>query len=120
MSHEAYKEALVSEALNLHATDTGEQGEAAELRTHLATCADCQAELRRLRETVAQLAYAVTPVEAPASVRTALLQRIESSTQDELTPDQELVPSADASPVADFPNAIFFSRRAFVFGAGYN
>jgi anti-sigma-K factor RskA len=108
MNHEAYKEMLAREALDLP-VDLDQQGESADFRAHLASCTDCQTEMRQLRETAAQLAYTVTPVEAPASVRAALLRRID-------IPDIA-TPARDLSPFANKSNVILFQRRTFAFGA---
>lgn len=113
MNHEAYKEMLVREALDLPAD---EQEEPAEFGAHLASCADCQTELRRLHETAAQLAYAVTPVTAPASFRVALLRRIDAAADTASTANTSTTASASAT-AANLSNVIVFKRRTFAFGA---
>lgn len=110
MNHEAYKEMLVSESLDLP-VDAGDQDDAAEFRLHLASCANCQAELQSLRETAAQLAHIATPVPASAQVRATLLREIKSFASDATS-------SAHTSSLAtEKSNVIVFRRRTFVFGA---
>lgn len=71
MDHEEYKEMLALEALG-----TLEEQDALALRTHLATCAECQAELAQLRDAAAALAYTVAPVQPPVELRALILERV--------------------------------------------
>lgn len=71
MDHKEYKEMLALEAL-----DTLEEDDARLLRTHLATCAGCQAELAELRDTAATLVYTIPPVRPSSELHTRVLERI--------------------------------------------
>lgn len=71
MTHEEYKEMLAEYALG--ALDAGE---ANALEAHLATCADCRAELASWRDTAAVLAYSVPLVEPPTALRSRLLESV--------------------------------------------
>lgn len=65
-----------------------EPGEAAELERHLAGCAECEEELRRLRPAVQALPETVERLEAPAGLRGRLMEQVRS----------EAAGSQDASP----------------------
>jgi anti-sigma-K factor RskA len=53
-----------------------EPGEAAELERHVAGCADCQADLRRLRPALGVLQESVEPVEPGPALRERLLEQV--------------------------------------------
>jgi anti-sigma-K factor RskA len=55
-----------------------EPGEAAELERHIAGCADCEEELRRLRPAVQVLPETVEPVEPPPALRGRLMEQVRS------------------------------------------
>jgi anti-sigma-K factor RskA len=55
-----------------------EPGEAAELERHVAGCAECEEELRRLRPAVQMLPETVERVEAPAALRARLMEQVRS------------------------------------------
>ena len=68
MSHEGIKELLAAHALDALDAATGR-----EVEQHLPSCAECRAELEAWRETVAALAYAVTPIAPAPGTRARLL-----------------------------------------------
>jgi anti-sigma-K factor RskA len=53
-----------------------EPGEAAELERHIAGCPECEQELQRLRPAVQVLPETVQPVEAPAALRSRLMEQV--------------------------------------------
>jgi anti-sigma-K factor RskA len=55
-----------------------EPGEAAELERHIAGCAECEEELRRLRPAVQVLPETVERVEAPPTLRGRLMEQVRS------------------------------------------
>lgn len=55
-----------------------EPGEAAELERHVAGCAECEDELRRLRPAVRVLPETVERLEAPAALRGRLMEQVRS------------------------------------------
>jgi anti-sigma-K factor RskA len=55
-----------------------EPGEAAELERHIAGCAECEEELQRLRPAVRVLPETVEPIEAPAALRSRLIEQVRS------------------------------------------
>lgn len=59
--------------LAAHALDALDAAEARSLEEHLATCAECRAELLHWRETASALAYAAGNVEPAPAVRTRIL-----------------------------------------------
>jgi anti-sigma-K factor RskA len=59
-----------------------EPGEAAELERHIAGCAECEQELRRLRPAVQVLPETVEQVEAPAALRGRLMEQVRSEAAD--------------------------------------
>ncbi|HEV2705178.1 MAG TPA: anti-sigma factor [Pyrinomonadaceae bacterium] len=71
MAHEEYKEALALDALD--ALD--EEGRRT-LGAHLASCAECRAELRELRDAASALAYTVAPVAPPPELRARIFERV--------------------------------------------
>lgn len=73
MTHEEYREMLAEHALGALAAD-----EARALETHLATCAECRAELAAWLDTSSALAYAAPLVEPPAALRSRLLETVRS------------------------------------------
>lgn len=76
MDHEAYKEMIALDALGLL-----EAAERRELDAHLATCADCRAELREARDAAAMLAFAFQPVAPPDALRARILEDIKNQKQ---------------------------------------
>jgi anti-sigma-K factor RskA len=74
MTHEELRSQLGAYALG--ALTPVEQ---AEVRAHLAGCAECAAEVRMLQPAVDALALSVDPVEPPASVRQRVLSSIAAS-----------------------------------------
>jgi anti-sigma-K factor RskA len=75
-----------------------EPGEAAELERHVAGCPECEEELRRLRPAVQVLPETVERVEAPAALRSRLMEQVRSEA---------------AGPQAAAPAARPPSRRRF-------
>ncbi|MGI8565700.1 MAG: anti-sigma factor domain-containing protein [Pyrinomonadaceae bacterium] len=71
MNHEEYKELLALEALG--ALDANERET---LSAHLATCAECAAELRESRDAAAMLAYTIAPVMPSANLRARVLEAV--------------------------------------------
>ncbi|HEX8493822.1 MAG TPA: anti-sigma factor [Pyrinomonadaceae bacterium] len=74
MTHEEYKEMLAE-----HALGALDAGEARALESHLATCADCRAELAQWLDTSAALAYSAPRVEPPPALRSRLLESIRTT-----------------------------------------
>jgi anti-sigma-K factor RskA len=64
-----------------HALDALSDDERALFETALSTSPELQAETDSLRETALQLAYAVTPIEPPASLKASLMAQIASTPQ---------------------------------------
>jgi len=71
MEHQEYRELL-----EFHALDALEASEARGLEEHLKTCAECRAELIRLRDAAALLARAAPPAEPRPEVRNQLLASV--------------------------------------------
>ena len=71
MNHEEYKELLALEALGALEADEREA-----LGAHLATCAECRAELAELRDASAMLAYAAAPIAPGAELRARVLDSV--------------------------------------------
>jgi anti-sigma-K factor RskA len=71
MEHQDYQELLVA-----HSLDALEVSEARELEAHLATCAECRAELTELREAGALLAHAAPAAEPRPEVRARILASV--------------------------------------------
>ena len=63
-----------------------EPGERADVDAHVATCARCTAEMRRLRAAVDALPFAVAPVPPPPGSRAAVLRRIRGETEEPVPP----------------------------------
>ncbi|MGN8049500.1 anti-sigma factor [Curtobacterium sp. 22159] len=78
-----------------HALDALSDDERALLETTLSTSPELQAETDSLRETALQLAYAVTPIEPPASLKASLMAQIAS------TPQAAPLDAATDAPAAD-------------------
>ncbi len=70
-----------------------EPGEAAELERHIAGCGECEEELQRLRPAVRVLPETVERVEAPAALRTRLIEQVRSEAASSQAP-----PAARRSP----------------------
>ncbi len=69
--HEAYKEMIAA-----HALDALEAAEARELESHLATCAECRAELDAWQDVSASLVYAAPVAEPSAQLRSRILESV--------------------------------------------
>jgi anti-sigma-K factor RskA len=67
--------------LAAHALDALETAEARELELHLATCAECRAELDGWQETASALAFAAETHEPQASLRSSILERARETPQ---------------------------------------
>ncbi|HEX8456027.1 MAG TPA: anti-sigma factor [Pyrinomonadaceae bacterium] len=80
MKHEEYKELIALEALD--ALERGAPDERRALKAHLASCADCRAELRALRDAAASLAYDAAPRAAAPELRARLLAAVKTHPQD--------------------------------------
>ena len=70
MSHEEIRELLAG-----YAIDSLTDEETAVLASHLASCAECRAELKSLQEAVEAMAEAVPPVAPPERLRAGVLER---------------------------------------------
>lgn len=68
----------VSELLPAYALDILDEAETLQVSLHLADCGYCQAELERFQEVSDQLSMAVTEAQPPESVKTRLLDGINS------------------------------------------
>jgi anti-sigma-K factor RskA len=79
-----------------HALDALSDDERTLLEAALSTSPELQAETDSLRETALQLAYAVDPIEPPASLKASLMAQIASTPQ--------AAPLASAAPAADAPS----------------
>jgi anti-sigma-K factor RskA len=113
MSHEDYKEMLAEHALGaLDAAD------ARSLEAHLATCADCSAELARWLDTTATLAYAAPRVEPPLQLRSRLLENIRAEKQDAPRPatkereDSSIDVRSEAKQAPDKSNLIQMPEKS--------
>jgi anti-sigma-K factor RskA len=71
MAHADYKEMLA-----LHALTALDPQDQSALHQHLATCAECRAELDQWRATASALAYAAQPIEPSAQARERLLESV--------------------------------------------
>ncbi len=85
MEHQDYQELL-----EFHALDTLEPSEARVLEEHLKSCAECRAELIRLRDAAGLLAHAATPAEPRPDVRTRVMASIAAERQR----DQPVAPAS--------------------------
>lgn len=74
MTHEEYKESLAEYSLGALDAD-----ESLALESHLATCADCRAELAQWLDTSAILAYSAPRVEPSPALRSRLLETIRTT-----------------------------------------
>ena len=84
--------------LGVFALGIADAEEAAALRAHLATCAECQAELAELTTAVDALPLGLGPIAPPPSLR----DRIEAAVLAE-TPSTEITGRAPTPPVAPRP-----------------
>lgn len=71
MRHEEYKELLA-----LEAAGAVDPSEARALGAHVASCAECRAELEALRDAAAALVHTVAPVAPPPELRASLLAQV--------------------------------------------
>ena len=71
MTHEEIQQLAALDAIGAATAD-----EAAELRRHLATCADCRRAADELNEAAALLALGVDPVAPPAHVKQSVLRNV--------------------------------------------
>ena len=69
------------EAVAAYALGALDPGERPEFETHLATCAQCQAELRELQSVSAGIGLAVEPVELPPALRARVLSAATAQAQ---------------------------------------
>ena len=81
MSHEEYKEMLAE-----HALGALDEAEARALETHLATCAECRAELAQWLDTTVALAYSAPRVEPSPQLRSRLLENVRAEKQESTSP----------------------------------
>lgn len=95
-NHSEYQEILW-----IHALDALDGQDRTDFEQHLSDCLDCQKELNQARQTVAQLAFSVTPVQAPSELRQKILDNI-------------LPEPMEVKKVA--PRKTWFPRLAFGFG----
>jgi anti-sigma-K factor RskA len=75
VTHEELRDLLAACALDALPPD-----DTRAVETHLATCAECRAELAALRETAAGLATGVEAVEPPAALKSRIMRSIEAGT----------------------------------------
>jgi anti-sigma-K factor RskA len=66
----------VLELIPAYALDCLDEAETQVVKAHLASCAQCQAELSIYQELAGQMAYAVPQVDPPLGVRAAILARL--------------------------------------------
>jgi anti-sigma-K factor RskA len=71
MKHEEYKEMLA-----LYSLGALDETEKSTLDEHLATCAECRAELVQWEETASALAYMAEPAEPSTALRTRILENV--------------------------------------------
>ncbi len=71
----------IRESLELYVLDSLDPGEAAEVTTHVASCAECAAEVASLRDAVAALALAAGPATPPPGLRARILAAASSGTE---------------------------------------
>ncbi len=69
------------EFFDLYALGVIEGVECDEFRAHLATCDDCTRKLAEARGRMAELSFAVAPVEPPAGAKEKLLRRVREETK---------------------------------------
>lgn len=74
ISHDEEKEMLAA-----HALGALDEVEARSVEEHLATCAECRAELEEWRATAGALAYSVKPAEPPPQLRSRILESVRVS-----------------------------------------
>ncbi|WFR67220.1 hypothetical protein P9139_00820 [Curtobacterium flaccumfaciens] len=84
-----------------HALDAVSDDERALLETTLSTSPELQAETDSLRETALQLAYAVTPIEPPASLKASLMAQIASMPQAAPVTDAVAASESVAAPASE-------------------
>jgi anti-sigma-K factor RskA len=99
-----------------HALGALDHGEARELDTHLATCAECRAELDSWQATAASLAYAAPSVEPSAELRSRLLSNIRAEGAKPVSrsavKDSERVERLAVESSQDKSNVIAFEKPA--------
>src|SRR6184192_2032374 len=76
MTHADYNELLAAAAL-----DALDADEARAVAAHVATCAECRAELMDLRAATAALVHTVVPVAPDPSLRRTLLAQLKATPQ---------------------------------------
>jgi anti-sigma-K factor RskA len=99
MLHEEYKELI-----STHALSALEGPEERALKEHVATCANCRAEMDSWNETTASLALAAEPVEPSRQLRDRILESVRAESR-ELTSKKGSIESmrpVDASRVLPF------------------
>jgi anti-sigma-K factor RskA len=110
-THEDYKEMIAA-----HALGALETAEARELNAHLATCAECRAELASWQDTAASLAYAVPSIEPSAELRSRLLTSVRAEGSKSLSrtalKDNERVERRVVEPSQDKSNVVPFEKPA--------
>lgn len=120
MKHEEYKEMLELEAL-----DALEEADSRALHAHLATCAECRAELAELREAAAMLFHLDAGVKPSAELRARILESVRSPAQSarressEAGADEAEQPPPNVLPPSARHGAQVFTikKSAFVSGA---
>lgn len=94
--HERMRELLAGYAL-----DSLDRADAQELASHIAQCAECEAELVRWREAASLLSYSVDVAEPRAEVRARLLEQIEELERDK-APRVLQLPDADSTRMSSW------------------
>lgn len=89
-----------------HALDALSDDERALLESTMSASPELRAETDSLRETALQLAYAVTPVEPPASLKASLMAQIASMPQAAPLADSSAPAPAASAPVAPVSESV--------------
>lgn len=96
MNHEEYKEMLA-----LYSLGALDETEERALEEHLATCAECRAELGQWRDTASALAYAAEPAEPSEELRARILENVRQMARQPAT----LKLAVSSSRIGEGPNA---------------
>jgi anti-sigma-K factor RskA len=92
MAHEDYKEMLA-----LHVLTALDPQDESVLHEHLATCAECRAELDAWRATASALAYATQPVQPSAQARERILESVHAESEPSRSTPANVIDLAQAS-----------------------
>jgi anti-sigma-K factor RskA len=106
--------------LGVYALGLADAEEASALRAHLATCAECRAELGELRETVDALPLAAAPMDPPPTLRDRIDRAILAEPKPTSSPTPERPPLAVVPPppqVVARPASFWASARPWAAAA---